>query len=153
MNGFNIAMIGDRINPGFKPTRTLIENHDIAGLQALAVRQVESGASYLDLTIGPRAFSDHGYLAEAICAVQEAVAVPPSLTTVNSLNLIQRHESNSDARSRVNCPASTSAPRRRGRNPDGEDAAGTTKGCARRATRGRTRPRSTGRASGTTTGA
>jgi 5-methyltetrahydrofolate--homocysteine methyltransferase len=76
VNGFNIAMIGDRINPGFKPTRTLIENHDIAGLQALAVRQVESGASYLDLTIGPRAFSDHGYLAEAICAVQEAVAVP-----------------------------------------------------------------------------
>ncbi|HLA21284.1 MAG TPA: dihydropteroate synthase [Pseudolabrys sp.] len=74
--GFNIAMIGDRINPGFKPTRVLVENHDIAGLQALAVRQVESGASYLDVTIGPRAFNDHRYLAETVHALQEAVTVP-----------------------------------------------------------------------------
>jgi 5-methyltetrahydrofolate--homocysteine methyltransferase len=74
--GFNIAMIGDRINPGFKPTRVLVENHDIAGIQALAVRQVESGASYLDVTIGPRAFTDHGYLTETIEAIQKAVTVP-----------------------------------------------------------------------------
>jgi len=74
--GFNIAMIGDRINPGFKPTRVLVENHDIAGIQALAVRQVESGASYLDVTIGPRAFTDHGYLTETIQAIQKAVTVP-----------------------------------------------------------------------------
>jgi 5-methyltetrahydrofolate--homocysteine methyltransferase len=74
--GFNIAMIGDRINPGFKPTRVLVDNHDIAGIQALAARQVESGASYLDVTIGPRAFNDHGYLMETIRAIQQAVAVP-----------------------------------------------------------------------------
>ena len=76
MTGFNIAMIGDRINPGFKPTRVLVESHDIAGLQALALRQVESGASYLDVTIGPRAFTDHGYLTEVIGALQEAVTTP-----------------------------------------------------------------------------
>ncbi len=76
MSGFNIAMIGDRINPGFKPTRVLVDNHDIAGIQALAVRQVESGASYLDVTIGPRAFNDHGYLTETIRAIQQAVTVP-----------------------------------------------------------------------------
>lgn len=75
-NGFNIAMIGDRINPGFKPTRVLVDNHDIAGLQALAVRQVESGASYLDVTIGPRAFDDHGYLTETVHALQAAVTTP-----------------------------------------------------------------------------
>jgi 5-methyltetrahydrofolate--homocysteine methyltransferase len=74
--GFNIAKIGDRINPGFKPTRVLVENRDIAGIQALAVRQVESGASYLDVTIGPRAFTDHGYLTETIQAIQQAVTVP-----------------------------------------------------------------------------
>jgi len=74
--GFDLIVIGDRINPGFKPTRELVEKHDIAGLQALAVRQVESGASYLDVTIGPRAGSDHGYLAETIRALQEAVTVP-----------------------------------------------------------------------------
>jgi len=76
VSGFNIAMIGDRINPGFKPTRVLVDNHDIAGIQALAVRQVESGASYLDVTIGPRAFNDHGYLVQAIRAIQDAVTTP-----------------------------------------------------------------------------
>jgi len=73
---FNIAKIGDRINPGFKPTRVLVESHDIAGIQALAVRQVESGASYLDVTIGPRAFTDHGYLTETVQALQQAVTTP-----------------------------------------------------------------------------
>ena len=75
-NGFNLIVIGDRINPGFKPTRVLVENHDIAGIQALAVRQVENGASYLDVTIGPRAFNDHDYLAETVRAIQEVVTVP-----------------------------------------------------------------------------
>ena len=75
-SGFNLIVIGDRINPGFKPTRVLVENHDIAGIQALAVRQVESGASYLDITIGPRAFDDHGYLTETIRAIQQTVSVP-----------------------------------------------------------------------------
>jgi 5-methyltetrahydrofolate--homocysteine methyltransferase len=73
---FNLIVIGDRINPGFKPTRVLVDNHDIAGIQALAVRQVESGARYLDVTIGPRAVNDHGYLAETVRAIQAAVTVP-----------------------------------------------------------------------------
>ena len=75
-NGFNLIVIGDRINPGFKPTRVLVDNHDIAGIQALAVRQVESGASYLDVTIGPLGVTNHDYLAETIRAIQEAVTVP-----------------------------------------------------------------------------
>jgi 5-methyltetrahydrofolate--homocysteine methyltransferase len=73
---FHLIVIGDRINPGFKPTRVLVDNHDIAGIQALAVRQVESGASYLDVTIGPRAVTDHAYLAETVQAIQAAVTVP-----------------------------------------------------------------------------
>ena len=40
MTAFNIAMIGDRINPGFKSTKTLVDNDDLDGLQALAVKQV-----------------------------------------------------------------------------------------------------------------
>ena len=75
-NGFDLIVIGDRINPGFKPTRVLVEAHDIAGIQALAARQVENGARYLDVTIGPRAVGDHGYLAETIRAIQAAVTVP-----------------------------------------------------------------------------
>ena len=45
-------MIGDRINPGFKSTKALLDAEDLAGVQALAVKQVDAGASALDVTIG-----------------------------------------------------------------------------------------------------
>jgi 5-methyltetrahydrofolate--homocysteine methyltransferase len=71
-----ISVIGDRINPGFKATRVLVEASDLAGLQALAVKQVEAGAVALDFTVGPRGRSDKAFLVDAIRAVQDAVAVP-----------------------------------------------------------------------------
>ena len=71
-----LTIIGDRINPGFKSTRVLLDANDLAGVQALAVRQVEAGASALDLTIGPRAKEDPAFLVEVIRAVQAAVDVP-----------------------------------------------------------------------------
>lgn len=71
-----IDVIGDRINPGFKATRPLVENSDLPGLQALAVKQKEAGAIALDFTVGPRGRTDHGFLVEAIRAVQEAVDLP-----------------------------------------------------------------------------
>jgi 5-methyltetrahydrofolate--homocysteine methyltransferase len=71
-----ISIIGDRINPGFKATRALVEASDLAGLQALAVKQVEAGAFALDFTVGPRARSDKAFLVDAIRAVQDAVDVP-----------------------------------------------------------------------------
>ena len=73
---FNLSIISDRINPGFKSTRTILDANDLAGLQALAKKQVELGAMALDFTIGPRASSDPKFLAEAIRAVQDAVTVP-----------------------------------------------------------------------------
>ena len=42
---FDIALIGERINPGFKSTKALFDNQDIAGIQALAVKQAQAGAS------------------------------------------------------------------------------------------------------------
>jgi 5-methyltetrahydrofolate--homocysteine methyltransferase len=74
--GFGIAMIGDRINPGFKSTKVLLDNDDLAGVQALAVKQVEAGASALDVTIGPRGSTDFVFLAKVVRAIQEAVSVP-----------------------------------------------------------------------------
>ncbi len=71
--GFGIAMIGDRINPGFKSTKLLLDNEDMAGVQALAIKQVEAGASALDVTIGPRGSTDFEYLTKVVCAIQEAV--------------------------------------------------------------------------------
>jgi 5-methyltetrahydrofolate--homocysteine methyltransferase len=71
-----VSIIGDRINPGFKATKALVEAEDIAGLQALAVRQVEAGAWCLDVTVGPRGYQDPHFLTEVIKALQAAVNVP-----------------------------------------------------------------------------
>lgn len=71
-----IEVIGDRINPGFKATGALVEASDLAGLQALAVKQVEAGAVALDFTLGARGKRDPGFLVKAIRAVQDAVDVP-----------------------------------------------------------------------------
>ena len=72
----NVTIIGDRINPGFKATRTLIEAEDITGIQDLAKRQVVEGAAILDVTIGPRGYDDPDFLTEVIQAIQAAVDVP-----------------------------------------------------------------------------
>lgn len=71
-----VSIIGDRINPGFKATKALVEAEDIAGLQALAVRQVQAGAWCLDVTVGPRGYQDPLFLTEVIKALQAAVNVP-----------------------------------------------------------------------------
>ncbi len=71
-----VSIIGDRINPGFKATKALIEAEDIAGLQALAVRQVQAGAWCLDVTVGSRGYQDSQFLTEVIKALQAAVDVP-----------------------------------------------------------------------------
>ena len=71
-----VSIIGDRINPGFQPTKALIEAEDIAGLQALAVRQVQAGAWCLDVTVGSRGYLDPRFLTEVIEALQAAVDVP-----------------------------------------------------------------------------
>jgi len=74
--GFGIAMIGDRINPGFKSTKLLLDNEDMAGVRALAVKQVDAGASALDVTIGPREATDPVFLAKVVRAIQDAVQAP-----------------------------------------------------------------------------
>jgi len=72
----NLIIIGDRINPGFKATKKLVQDEDIPGIQALAKRQVDEGASILDITIGPRGYDDPGFLTEVIKGVQAVTDVP-----------------------------------------------------------------------------
>ena len=76
--GFDIRIIGERINPGFKSTKRLFEESDLPGIQALAVKQAEAGAAYLNVNIGARALTDTGFMAEAIRAIQEVVTIPLS---------------------------------------------------------------------------
>ncbi len=78
MNGFNIGIIGERINPGFKSTRALFDNQDLAGIQALAVKQAEAGARYQNVNIGAQALTDPQWMARVIEAIQEVVTTPLS---------------------------------------------------------------------------
>lgn len=74
----NLRIIGERINPGFKSTKALFDEQDIAGIQALAVKQAEAGASWLNVNIGARALTDPEWMATVIRAIQEVVTVPLS---------------------------------------------------------------------------
>lgn len=78
MERFRLNVLGERINPGFKSTRALFDNEDFAGIQALAVKQVEAGAFALNVNVGPRAKSDPAFMAEVIRAIQAVVSVPLS---------------------------------------------------------------------------
>jgi 5-methyltetrahydrofolate--homocysteine methyltransferase len=83
--GFPIRIIGERINPGFKSTKALFDEQDIAGIQALAVKQAEAGARWLNVNIGAQALADPGWMATVIRAIQQVTRVPisfdfPSLT-------------------------------------------------------------------------
>ena len=73
-----ITIIGERINPGFRSSKALFDNSDIEGIQELAVKQAEAGASFLNINIGSRALDDHGFMREVIMGIQEAVSIPLS---------------------------------------------------------------------------
>ncbi len=75
---FPIRIIGERINPGFKSTKALFDNEDLPGIQALAVKQADAGASWLNVNIGARALTDPDWMARVIRAIQEVVSVPLS---------------------------------------------------------------------------
>jgi 5-methyltetrahydrofolate--homocysteine methyltransferase len=77
-HAFDIRIIGERINPGFKSTKALFDNEDIPGIQALAVKQADAGAAFLNVNIGARAASDPAWMAEVIRAIQAVVTVPLS---------------------------------------------------------------------------
>ncbi len=76
--GFAIRIIGERINPGFKSTKAMFDDKDLEAIQALATRQVESGAAYLNVNVGARALTDLGFMAEVIEAIQAVATVPLS---------------------------------------------------------------------------
>ena len=72
----NLKIIGERINPGYKSSKLLLDNEDIPGIQALAVSQVKKGVYALTINVGERALEDPDYMAEVIRAVQAVVNVP-----------------------------------------------------------------------------
>jgi len=83
MTGRLLTIIGERINPGFRSSKELFEKSDIPGIQRVAVRQAEAGASYLNVNIGTRALEDAAFMREVIGAIQEAVDLPLSFDFPN----------------------------------------------------------------------
>jgi len=75
---FNLIVIGERISPGYKSAKALIEGGDIAGLQALAVKQAQAGARYIDVHLGMRGANDPAFVTEVIRGLQAAVTTPLS---------------------------------------------------------------------------
>lgn len=73
-----LIIVGERINPGFASSNALFENEDIPGIQALAKKQADAGADYLNVNIGNRAVSDTHFMREVIRAIQDTVDIPLS---------------------------------------------------------------------------
>jgi len=79
----NLNIIGERINPGFKSSLKLIEEQDIAGIQQLAIKQVNNGANCINLNVGIDVLKDQGFMKDVIRSVQEVVSVPLSFDFPN----------------------------------------------------------------------
>jgi 5-methyltetrahydrofolate--homocysteine methyltransferase len=72
----NLEIIGERINPGYKSSKQMLDDEDIPGLQELAKSQVKKGADALTINVGERALEDPEYMGEVVRAVQNVVGVP-----------------------------------------------------------------------------
>lgn len=79
----NLKIIGERINPGFKSSLKLIEDRDIEGIQQLAVKQVNNGATYININVGTGVIEDQGFMKDVIQGVQEVVSAPLSFDFPN----------------------------------------------------------------------
>lgn len=79
----NLTIIGERINPGFKSSKALLDAKDLDGIQQLAVLQQEKGAKYLTINVGTAASEDPEFLVDVIHKVQDAADLPLSFDYPN----------------------------------------------------------------------
>ncbi len=79
----NLTIIGERINPGFKSSKLLLDGKDLDGIRKLAISQAEKGADYLTINVGTAATDDQAFLVDVIQTVQDATALPLSFDFPN----------------------------------------------------------------------
>jgi len=79
----DLTIIGERINPGFKSSKELLDDRNLDGIRQLAVLQKERGAEYLTINVGTAASDDPGFLVDVIRTVQDAVDLPLSFDYPN----------------------------------------------------------------------
>ncbi|MFO1408864.1 MAG: hypothetical protein U1F06_00560 [Steroidobacteraceae bacterium] len=73
---FDIGIIGERIDPGFRGTRALLDAGELAGITALAARQAQAGACALNINVGARAMQEPQFMAAVVRAAQAGAPLP-----------------------------------------------------------------------------
>ncbi len=73
-----LTLIGESINDSVPSTNKLYAAGDIEGIKALAQKQDEAGAAYIDVNVGSR---DAAFLAEMVRTVQTVTQKPLSIDT------------------------------------------------------------------------
>jgi len=71
-----MLLIGERLNGMFKAVRKAIQEKDKKAIQDLAVRQMEAGADYLDVNVGPAAADAKAAMEWLVNSIQEAGEFP-----------------------------------------------------------------------------
>jgi 5-methyltetrahydrofolate corrinoid/iron sulfur protein methyltransferase len=79
-----MIIIGERINGMFRNVRAAIQEKDAAVVQDLARRQLEAGASILDVNVGPASDNPKEAMLWLVNSIQEAVDATLSLDSPNS---------------------------------------------------------------------
>ncbi len=78
-----MQIIGENIHIISPKVKEAVAEKNIKFFQDLAVKQVEAGAAYLDLNIGPQKKAGHEIMPWLVKGVQEVVDIPLSLDTTN----------------------------------------------------------------------
>jgi len=83
-----MIIIGERINGTFKDVRRAIQRRDKWVIQKLALGQLEAGADFLNLSVGPAAAEQEGTMAWLVETIQEVTEAPLALDSPK-LNVIK----------------------------------------------------------------
>jgi len=78
-----MLIVGELINASRKQVRPMLEEQDAKGIQALALKQVEGGANYLDVNAGSYPNKEAEYLEWLVKTVQEVTDKPLCLDSAN----------------------------------------------------------------------
>lgn len=73
MADLDLKIIAEKINDSVPGTHKLFEADDFEGLVALAKKQADEGAAYIDVNVGSRS---PGLMTKLVLAIQEVVSVP-----------------------------------------------------------------------------
>lgn len=97
-----MIIIGEKINSTLKAVRPAIENYDAAFIQDLAKKQLDAGATYIDVNAGMFYNDEPDRLEWLIKTVQEAVDAPFAIDSPNPKALERGLKANKNGKPVIN---------------------------------------------------